>query len=169
MCLLTLMATEEGDSLVQEKDDLRFQLNPHAKYDVRAAVLLIHDDLILVTLEATSGFAIVPGGAVKFGETVAEAAVREVYEELRLKDVQPSLVGVLESFWEQPEQTYQQLILVHRLELSSIQADAIVWQGGLQGQWLSFSEASKRLRPRALAQFLRSGETFLHLVDHHGE
>ncbi|QVI35989.1 NUDIX hydrolase [Lacticaseibacillus chiayiensis] len=163
------MATEEGDSLVQEKDDLRFQLNPHAKYDVRAAVLLIHDDQILVTLEATSGFAIVPGGAVKFGETVAEAAVREVYEELRLKDVQPSLVGVLESFWEQPEQTYQQLILVHRLELSSIQADAIVWQGGLQGQWLSFSEASKRLRPRALAQFLRSGETFLHLVDHHGE
>ncbi|WP_129301781.1 NUDIX domain-containing protein [Lacticaseibacillus chiayiensis] len=155
--------------MVQEKDDLRFQLNPHAKYDVRAAVLLIHDDQILVTLEATSGFAIVPGGAVKFGETVAEAAVREVYEELRLKDVQPSLVGVLESFWEQPEQTYQQLILVHRLELSSIQADAIVWQGGLQGQWLSFSEASKRLRPRALAQFLRSGETFLHLVDHHGE
>lgn len=164
---VALMVIEEGDVLVQEKDDLRFQLNPHAKFDVRAAVLLIHDDQVLVTVEATSGSAIVPGGAVKFGETVAEAAGREVYEELRLKDMQPSLVGVLESFWEQPEQTYQQLILVHRLELSSAQAEAVVWQEGLQGQWLSFSEASRRMRPHALAEFMRPSETFLHLVDHH--
>ncbi|MDU1358916.1 MAG: hypothetical protein E6932_29380, partial [Citrobacter freundii] len=55
--------------MVQEIDDLRFQLSPHAKFDFRAAVLLVHDNQVLVTVQPTSGVAIVPGGAVKFGET----------------------------------------------------------------------------------------------------
>ncbi len=47
--------------MVQEIDDLRFQLSPHAKFDFRAAVLLVHDNQVLVTVQPTSGVAIVPG------------------------------------------------------------------------------------------------------------
>ena len=155
--------------MVQEIDDLRFQLSPHAKFDFRAAVLLVHDNQVLVTVQPTSGVAIVPGGAVKFGETSGVAAKRELYEELRLQVDEPPLVGVLESFWQQPDRTYQQLVMVHRLVLSQGQIDELVWQEGLQGQWLPKSEVAKHLQPRALAQFLEPSATLLHLVDRHSE
>lgn len=36
--------------LVQEPNDLRFQVNPQAKFDVRAAVLLVHAGQLLATV-----------------------------------------------------------------------------------------------------------------------
>ena len=64
--------------LVQEPNDLRFQVHPQAKFDVRAAVLLVHAGQLLVTVNSASCIALVPGGAVKFGGTAAEAAAREI-------------------------------------------------------------------------------------------
>ena len=154
--------------LVQEPNDLRFQVNPQAKFDVRAAVLLVHAGQLLATVNSASGIALVPGGAVKFGETAAEAAAREVREELKL-NVVPQLVGIVESFWQQPERTYQQLIMVHRVTLTDAQKAGLVWQEGLEGEWLSFAKAARMLQPRSLAQFLTSGDAIRHLVDHHTE
>ena len=150
--------------LVQEPNDLRFQVNPQAKFDVRAAVLLVHAGQLLATVNSASGIALVPGGAVKFGE----AAAREIHEELKL-NVVPQLVGIVESFWQQPERTYQQLIMVHRVTLTDAQKAGLVWQEGLEGEWLPFAKAARVLQPRSLAQFLTSGDAIRHLVDHHTE
>ena len=57
---MTECGLEELSAVVQEIDDLRFQLSPHAKFDFRAAVLLVHDNQVLVTVQPTSGVAIVP-------------------------------------------------------------------------------------------------------------
>ncbi|RHX71525.1 NUDIX domain-containing protein [Lacticaseibacillus paracasei] len=161
--------------MVQEPNDLRFQVHPQAKFDVRAAVLLVHAGQLLATVNSASGIALVPsgialvpGGAVKFGETAAEAAAREIHEELKL-NVVPQLVGIVESFWQQPERTYQQLIMVHRVTLTDAQKAGLVWQEGLEGEWLPFAKAARVLQPRSLAQFLTSGDAIRHLVDHHTE
>lgn len=56
-----------------------------------AKALIVHDKKILVITERTSDGAILndfPGGGIEFGETVTEALIREVKEEVGL-DVKP--------------------------------------------------------------------------------
>lgn len=52
----------------------------------RACDALIHNDAILMVqhVEPTRSYWTLPGGGLEAGETPAEAAIREVYEETRL-------------------------------------------------------------------------------------
>ena len=58
---MTECGLEELSAVVQEIDDLRFQLSPHAKFDFRAAVLLVHDNQVLVTVQPLVVLPLSPG------------------------------------------------------------------------------------------------------------
>ncbi|MEM7335786.1 MAG: NUDIX domain-containing protein [Chloroflexota bacterium] len=57
-------------------------------------VVVIQDDKVLLTLRSDVPFYCLPGGGVENGETVAGAAVREVYEECGIHVQLTRLVGV---------------------------------------------------------------------------
>lgn len=79
------------------------------KVDAVRAYCFCGNDLVIVYSD-TKGYWTPPGGGVELGETVEEAAVREVLEETNMRVIEQIPIGTLEVF--EPEQTKFQVRLI---------------------------------------------------------
>jgi ADP-ribose pyrophosphatase YjhB (NUDIX family) len=88
-----LLKQEEHERLVCSGCQFVFYLDPKV---VACIITEIDGQIVMVRRGISPGFGlwVIPGGFVDVGETVADAAVREIWEEVRLKVVIDSLVGV---------------------------------------------------------------------------
>ncbi|WP_225046795.1 NUDIX domain-containing protein [Lacticaseibacillus kribbianus] len=158
---------------MQEERDLRYPLDAHHQFGVRAVLLLQHDDRVLLkhVTEGGESVFIAPGGAVKFGETGSEAAAREAKEELGLT-LAPTLVGVVEAFIAMNGANYHQLLMVTTATLDAAQAARLAARDLTAFDlpqdtvlaWVPVEEAAARLRPQALGRYLFPAAPF-HAVD----
>ncbi len=64
--------------------------------EVIARGVLVHDEQILLCRSLAQGYAYLPGGHVEFGESIAEALVREIKEELGVAVEAGEFLGLLE-------------------------------------------------------------------------
>lgn len=67
-------------------------------YHVRIAGILIKDGKLLAQKDSSGAYAL-PGGHLRFGETTAEALVREFQEELDMEIICGRLLWTEENFW----------------------------------------------------------------------
>ncbi|WP_257006175.1 NUDIX hydrolase [Shouchella clausii] len=78
--------------------------------------ILLKDGKVLISEEA-DGTVTLSGGAVKTGETTAEAIVREYKEESGLKVKSEKLLAIIENFLRYNNSDYHQHIYVYELKL----------------------------------------------------
>ncbi|WP_203623443.1 NUDIX domain-containing protein [Lacticaseibacillus sp. 866-1] len=159
---------------MQEDRDIRYLLNPHERFDIRAVLILTHAGQVLVTPRKSGDkeITIVPGGAVKFGETGEDAAKREAKEELGLSLNKLTSTGIVEAFFTLNGICCHQLLLVYQAEVSTDTAAILtnlnVEQFDLPTNthfaWQAKAAVSASIRPAALGQCLTPGH-FKHLVD----
>ena len=102
-----------------EPDDIRFHLTSSQQFDVRASMLLLHHNQLLVYRDCDyqKTTFIVPGGAIKFNETGQEAAVRETLEEVGIRIANPEFAGFIEAFWTNDHKSFHQITMVFRHEV----------------------------------------------------
>ena len=163
---------------MQEAQDLRYFVSDQQRFNVRAAVILTHAGQVLVTPTTTPAGApavLVPGGAVKFGETGEAAALRELQEELGLFLPALNFTGIIEAFFTRDPIDYQQLLLVYQApvdaataqRLARLDATAHDLPAGTTFTWQPEAQVAATILPAALGQCLRPG-VFHHLIDRRG-
>lgn len=100
------------------------------------SVVVIQDESVLLILREDFPVWGVPGGAVEVGESVAEAAIREVYEETGVEISLDRLVGIYNH-----QQGHQVLFLAHPCA-GEPRPDG---HETLKAQWYSLSHLPERL------------------------
>lgn len=102
-----------------------------------------------------------PGGHIEFGETGAEALVREVKEELGVDSTAGELLGSLENSFLQNGRRHCEINLIYRLELDPAVAQAVRESPSACEPWLEFvwgdvgDLAGVNLLPETIRGFVR--------------
>ena len=81
----------------------------------------IHDGKVLLCKAKGGKSTYLPGGHIEFGETGAEALVREIKEELGVDSSCGKFLGVVENSFLQHGRPHAEINLVYRLDIPSLQ------------------------------------------------
>jgi len=114
--------------------------------------IALDDDLILLIRRGrgpAQGVWSIPGGRVEAGETLAEAVVRELYEETGLLGVCEGLVGWVERFVED----YHYVILDFSVTILS-SVDPVAGDDAAEAAWVRLSDVAELTLAEGLAEFL---------------
>ena len=94
--LIGVLEQRDPDEILPHFEDLLFHLTPISA----AETAVFRDDKLLLMKRHDNGLWAVPGGAMNIGETPAETAVRELWEETQVKGKVTKLLGVFDSrYW----------------------------------------------------------------------
>lgn len=97
--------------------------------------------LVRETLEGGKDWWIVPGGKVEFGETIEEAAKREIYEEARIEAKKLEFLTFKEAVF--PEYNYHTVIFFYLVKTSQIKIGEDIEGKVLEARWVTKSQAKK--------------------------
>ena len=128
--------------------DLLFQ-DEKSIFNFRSAGVLIRDNKFLVQRERNGAEYALPGGHVKFGETSAEALVREFKEETGADILCGRLIWVEECFWNWGNKKAHTLVYYHLVSLENsfdIPSDHFASQKdncGVVLEWASFEKIQR--------------------------
>jgi 8-oxo-dGTP diphosphatase len=114
--------------------------------------IALDDDLILLIRRGrgpAQGAWSVPGGRVEAGETLAEAVVRELYEETGLTGVCEGLVGWVERIMED----HHYVILDFSVTILST-AEPVAGDDAAEAAWVPLAEVADLTLVEGLAEFL---------------
>jgi 8-oxo-dGTP diphosphatase len=114
--------------------------------------IAVDDDLILLIRRGrgpAQGVWSVPGGRVEAGETLAEAVVRELYEETGLTGVCEGLVGWVERIMED----HHYVIFDFSVTVLST-ADPVAGDDAAEAAWVPLTEVADLSLADGLAEFL---------------
>lgn len=89
------------------------------KLNIRAAVIIIHDNKILVHRNINSDHYALVGGRVKIGENSEETVKREVLEEMGKEIEITGYVSTIENFFEMKGAKYHEILFVHRADFKN--------------------------------------------------
>lgn len=81
------------------------------------------DGHILLCRNRKAGNVYLPGGHVEFGETGAEALVREIREEMGCGSRATGFMGCAEHFFRQKGRPHAEINLIYRLEVDGVDPD----------------------------------------------
>lgn len=100
----------------------------------------IHDGKVLLCKAKGGKSTYLPGGHIEFGETGAEALVREIKEELGVDSSCGKFLGVVENSFLQHGRPHAEINLVYRLDIPSLQTPNSSLLAS-QEDWIEFSGA----------------------------
>ena len=95
----------------------------------------VKDGHVLVCRNRKGGNLYFPGGHIEFGETGAEALVREVREEMGVESSAREFLGCCEHRFDQHGKPHAEINLVYALEIPSLAPDEAVPS---QEDWIAF-------------------------------
>ncbi len=87
------------------------------KFNFRVCALIENKGRYLLEKNINTDFLNMPGGRVHSGENTYDAIVRELDEELGLKDIKPKLIKISEQFFEFNNNKYHELNFVYYVKL----------------------------------------------------
>jgi 8-oxo-dGTP diphosphatase len=94
----------------------------------------------------------VPGGRVQGGELLAEAVVRELYEETGIEGVCGNLIGVVELLADDGDGPHQ-VVLAHFVTLMEA-ADPVAGDDAAEARWVPLADVAELRLVAGLAEFL---------------
>ena len=156
------------------RQDIRIKIGENG-FDVRACGILLEGEQLLISNEP-DGNRTLTGGAVKIGETTAEAVIREFQEETGLAVEVVRLVAIIENFLIYQNADYHQFIYVYGLKrkMTAVGMPVLAGEEKLLPQWVKFDKLEgKDLRPKILNEVVRyyqehpQGE-IIHLIQREG-
>ena len=104
---LGLLASLEERSFEEVKREFVEDSWLHMSPASGAEALIIHEEKIMLIKRSDNGLWAVPGGLVEVGETLAEAAVRELWEETGIHAQVTKLLGIFDSrLWHSKTKTH---------------------------------------------------------------
>ena len=118
----------------------------------------VRDGKVLVCRAKGGKSTYLPGGHIEFGETAAEALVREVREELGVESQAEKFLGVVENSFLQHGRPHSEINLVYALELAPDAAnDPVALEDWIEFEWREIAELeSANLLPAEMARFVKT-------------
>lgn len=143
------------------------------KLNIRAAVVVIHNNKVLVHRNINSDHYALIGGRVKIGEDSETTVKREIQEELG-KDIEiKGYVSTIENFFEMKGSKYHEIMFVYRAEFvndddKKIEYTLKNWEGKdyLQYEWLELNKIGQYpLVPKVIQEVLKAGDFPVHKIN----
>ena len=138
--------------------DLTLLLNK-ISYNVRVAIILEYNGRYI--FEKSSGdYFVLPGGRVKYNETLEAAIIREVHEELGIKIQQPKLVAVCENHFNEKTNFQEHCFIFHQKLHGNEKLDGDI-------EFALFSQDDmerKTIQPTYIPDFIKTGFKQLQLL-----
>ena len=128
---------------------------------IGAGAVVFRDKEILLIKRHDNGLWAYPGGAVEIGETLAEAAERELWEEARIRGRATRLIGMFDSrIWKSQvkRQMYHALFLVESSDLSPETTSEATEVGFFSEENLPPLAPGHHLRVSFVFELLREGK-----------
>lgn len=118
----------------------------------------VRDGKVLVCRAKGGKSTYLPGGHIEFGETAAEALVREVREELGVESQAGKFLGVVENSFLQHGRPHSEINLVYALELApDVANDPVAQEDWIEFEWCEIAKLeSANLLPAEMARFVKT-------------
>ena len=143
------------------------------KLNIRAAGIIIHNNKILAHKNKKEGHYALIGGRIQAGESSAEAARREVQEEIG-KDVEiVEYISTVENFFEAKGKKYHEILFIYRLEFTDDEDKKIDYimeniegKDYLHYEWLDIDKIDEyELLPRVSKEILKERKFPVHKIN----
>ena len=143
------------------------------KLNVRTAVIIIHNNKILVHRNVNSDHYALVGGRVQIGENSEEAVKREVKEEIG-KDIEMlGYISTIENFFEMNNKKYHEILFVHKAEFKNDEDKKIEYtikniegKEYLQYEWIDLDKIQEySLMPKIIKQVLKEEKLPTHKIN----
>ena len=143
------------------------------KLNVRAGVVIMHNNKILLHRNVNSDHYAMIGGRVEIGENSEHTIKREVQEELGKEIEITGYVSTVENFFEMKGAKYHEIMFIHRVEFVDDEDKKIEYtlknvegKDYLQYEWLDLNNIEDYpLLPVAVKEILRDGEFPVHWIN----
>jgi 8-oxo-dGTP diphosphatase len=125
---------------------------PERRAELCVGAVAVDDDHILLIRRGrgpAQGFWSVPGGRVEWGETLAEAVVRELHEETGLEGVCDALLGWVERI----SDSHHFVILDFRVTIVTA-VEPVAGSDAAEAAWVPLSQVMELSLTEGLAEFL---------------
>ena len=144
------------------------------KLNVRAAVIIIHNNKILLHRNLNSTHYALLGGRVEIGEDSEKTVKREVFEELGKEIEITGYISTIENFFEMEGSKYHEIMFIYKGEFKSEEDKNIEYtlkniegKDYLQYEWLELNKiAQYPLLPKAVQEMFIKNEFPIHKINY---
>lgn len=117
----------------------------------------VRDGKVLLCKAKGGSSTYLPGGHIEFGETGAQALVREIREEIGVESVCGEFLGVVENSFLQHGRRHAEINLVYRLELGAQPSELRSQEEWIEFEWRPLAELDQaNLLPAEMKRFCRA-------------
>ena len=117
----------------------------------------VRDGKVLLCQAKGGSSTYLPGGHIEFGETGAQALVREIREEIGVESVCGEFLGVVENSFLQHGRRHAEINLVYRLELGAQPSELRSQEEWIEFEWRPLAELDQaNLLPAEMKRFCRA-------------
>ena len=143
------------------------------KLNVRAAVIIIHDNKLLVHRNINSDHYALLGGRVEIGEHSIQTVKREAIEEMGKEIEITGYFATVENFFEMNETKYHEILFIHKAEFKNDNDKKITetiknveGKDYLQYEWLDMKEIEKYpLKPQVIKEIIKEKVFPVHKIN----
>lgn len=143
------------------------------KLNIRAGVVIIHNNKVLVHRNVNSDHYALIGGRVEIGEDSASTVKREVEEETGKKIEITGYVSTIENFFEMKGSKYHEILFIHKAEFVEEEDKKIEYtlkniegKDYLQYEWIELEKLNDYpLVPKVVKEVLMEGKYPVHRIN----
>lgn len=143
------------------------------KLNIRAAVVIIHDNRVLVHRNMNKDHYALPGGRVLIGEDSEETVKREMKEEIGKQIEITGYVTTIENFFKMDGKKYHEIVFIYRAEFidnEDRKLNHILYniegKEYLQYEWLDLNKIEEyNVLPKCTKRMLKHKEVPVHKID----
>lgn len=145
-------------------EDLTMALNK-GFLNIRVACWHCKNNRLLISKFPSGRYSLI-GGRVQFGESLTEAIIREVAEESNLSLIEPTLIAVIENFFDSEGSFFHELLFIFKGDLAVDDNFYYSTPGEQLITWLPTSKINQ-VQPRILEQLLhlKPSDPIAHLIE----